>query len=298
MRKIHSVGSAIVAVAVCLGGLSACGEHGGESTAPQAGKPAVANEALNKSVSDYYRRKANVPPAANLEVKNVKDSPIRGAKSGVLTAAGRDVGFLVSEDGRYAVFGELEDLTADPFASVMKKIKVDGQVSKGPENAKVTIIEYSDFQCPFCSRGYQTMENQVLKDYGDKVKFLYKNFPLPMHPWAQDAAVASECAKQQKPEAFWTLYNFYFQNQRDITPQTVKDKSLEALKDSGIDAAQFGDCFDNKKTLDLVKAEQAEGQSVGVTGTPAFVINGRLISGAQPYDNFKAIVDDELARNK
>ena len=255
-----------------------------------------ADDDSTKKLVEYYRRKANVPATANVEVKDVKASKIKGAKSGVLVVGGRSVDFVMSEDGRYVVFGEMEDLTVDPFASVMQKINLKGEAFKGKPDAKVTIVEYSDFQCPFCSRGYQTMETQVLKEYGDKVKFVYKNFPLPMHPWAESAAVAAECARQQKPEAYWKLYDFYFQNQKDITPQNVKDKSLEALKDSGIDAAKFTDCFDNKKTLDQVKAQQAEGQSVGVTGTPAFIINGRLVSGAQPYDNFKTIIDDELAR--
>lgn len=256
----------------------------------------AADDAISKKVIEYYRRKANVPPSAQVEVKDLAASKIKGAKSGKLSVGGRDVAFTVSEDGRYAFFGDLEDLSVDPFEGVMKKINLKDMPSKGPANAKVTIVEYSDFQCPFCSRGYQTMETQVLKEYGDKVKFVYKNFPLPMHPWAQDAAVASMCAEQQKPEAFWKLYNFYFSNQRDLTPQNVKDKSLEALKDDGVDAAKFTDCFDNKKTLDLVKAQQQEGQSVGVNGTPAFIINGRLISGAQPFDSFKAVIDDELAR--
>jgi protein-disulfide isomerase len=229
-------------------------------------------------------------------VKDLKASKIKGAKSGVLKVGAQEVPFTISDDGRYALFGALEDLTVDPFAGVMSKISLKGKPIKGPAKAKVTIVEYSDFQCPFCTRGYQTMESQVLKDYGDKVKFAYKNFPLPMHPWAEPAAIATECALQQKPEAFWKLYNFYFNNQRDITPQNLKDKSLEALKDDGIDAAKFTDCLDNKKTLDLVKQDQQEGQSVGVNGTPAFIINGRLISGAQPYENFKAIIDDELAR--
>src|SRR5207237_3303816 len=105
-----------------------------------------------------------------------------------------------------------------------------------------------------------------------------------------------ECALQQKPDGFWKLYNYYFTNQKDITAQNLKEKSIEALKDSGVDTAKFTDCLDNKKTLDLVKADQAEGSSVGVNGTPAFIINGRLISGAQPFDNFKAVIDDELAR--
>ncbi len=282
MKRFVAMGLAMLAVLACAGWFVAAAH--------------AADDALTKKLTEYYRRKANVPPNAQIEVKDLKASNIKGAKSGTLSGGGRNVEFLISDDGRYVIFGEVEDLTVDPFAGVMKKISLKDAPFKGPKDAKVTIVEYSDFQCPFCSRGYQTMENQVLKEYGDKVRFTYKNFPLPMHPWAEPAAIAAECALQQKPEAFWKLYNFYFQNQRDINPQNLKDKSLEALKDDGIDATKFSDCFDNKKTLDIVKAQQAEGGSVGVNGTPAFIINGRLVSGAQPFDNFKAVIDDELAR--
>jgi protein-disulfide isomerase len=262
-----------------------------------AGVARAADDANTKLI-EYYRRKANVPPNAQVEVKEVKASKIKGAKEGTLNVGGRNVSFTMSDDGRYVIFGDIEDITVDPFAGVMKKISMKGKPFKGPADAKVTIVEYSDFQCPFCSRGYQTLENQVLKEYDGKVKFIYKNFPLPFHPWAEPAAVAAECALQQKPDAFWKLYKFFFENQKDITPQNVKDKSIEALKDEGLDTAKLGDCIDNKKTLDLVKADQAEGSSVGVNGTPAFLINGRLISGAQPFENFKAVIDDELARAK
>ncbi|MFI5397857.1 MAG: DsbA family protein [Candidatus Binatia bacterium] len=258
----------------------------------------ASDDATTKTLVEYYRRKANIPPSAQVEVKDLKASKLKGAKTGTLVVGGRSSEFTVSDDGHYAFFGELEDLTVDPFAAVMKKISLKDVATKGPADAKVTIVEYSDFQCPFCSRGYQTLESQVLKEYGDKVRFAYKNFPLPMHPWAEPAAVASLCARQQKTDAFWKLYNFYFQNQRDITAQNLKDKSAEALKDDGIDMGKFSDCLDNKKTLDLVKAEQAEGGSVGVNGTPAFIINGRLLSGAQPFESFKVIIDDELARSK
>ncbi len=261
-----------------------------------AGAARASDDAMTKSVIEYFRRKANIPPTMQVEVKDLKASKIKGAKTGTLSFGGRSTDFTVSDDGHYAFFGELEDLTVDPFAAVMKKISLKDVASKGPANAKVTIVEYSDFQCPYCSRGYQVMESQVLKEYGDKVRFVYKSFPLPMHPWAEPAAIASICARQQKPESFWKLYDYYFQNQRDITPQNLKEKSLEVLKDSGVDAAKFSDCLDNKKTVDLVKAEQTEGGSVGVNGTPAFIINGRLVSGAQPYESFKAVIDDELAR--
>lgn len=260
---------------------------------------AQADDATAKKIVEYYRRKANVPPQAAVDVKSLSDSPIKGAKAGILSAAGREVKFLLSEDGRYAVFGDLEDLTVDPFAGVMKKIDLKRKPAKGPESAKVTIVEYSDFQCPFCTRGYQTIENQVLKEYGDKVRFIYKNYPLPFHPWAEPAAIATECVLDQKQnDAYWKLYSYYFENQKDITPQNLKEKSLEVLKGSKVDAGKFSECLDGKKTQDIVKAEMAEGQSVGVTGTPGFIVNGRLISGAQPFENFKSVIDDELARAK
>jgi protein-disulfide isomerase len=268
----------------------------GAASIGMAERAAAADDTTAK-VIEYYRRKANIPPATPVEFSELKASPIKGAKSGVISAGGRKMSVTMSDDGRYVVFGEVEDITVDPFKAVMEKIVIKDRPMKGSKDAKVTIVEYSDFQCPFCTRGYTTMENQVLKEYGNKVKFFYKHFPLPMHPWAQPAAVATECALQQgKPDAYWKLYDYYFQNQKDITVQNIKEKSLEVLKGTGVDEAKFTDCYDNNKTLDAVKAQMAEGQSVGVTGTPGFIINGRLVSGAQPFENFKAIIDDELAR--
>jgi protein-disulfide isomerase len=282
MKRYVVIGTALCTALMCVAWL--------------ATSASAASNALTKKLIDYYRRKANVPPSAQIEVKDLKASHIKGAKSGVLTVAGRDVDFLLSDDGRYAIFGQLEDLSSDPFAAVMKKISLKGAPERGPKNAKVTIVEYSDFECPFCGRGYQTIENQVLKEYGNKVRFVYKNFPLPMHPWAQEAAISAACALQQKQDAFWTLYHYYFSNQRDINPQNLKDKTLEALKNSNIDTAEFTACVSNKKTLPEVKKDMAEGQSVGVSGTPSFIINGRSLVGAQPYQSFKSVIDDELAR--
>jgi len=260
---------------------------------------AAASEGQDTSkLVEYFKRKQNVPPNAQVTVSELTQSKIKGAKTGTITVNNQKVSFLLSEDGRYVVFGELEDLTVDPFAAVMQKIDLKGRPFKGNKNAKVTIVEYSDFQCPFCKRGYDTIETQVLKEYADKVKFYYKNLPLSFHPWAEPAAVAVECALEQNEKAFWKLYSFYFENQKDLNPQNLKDKTLEALKDTGIDIAKFTDCYDNKKTLDKVKAQAAEAQALGIQGTPGFIINGRALKGAYPFEQFKAIIDDELARAK
>jgi protein-disulfide isomerase len=176
----------------------------------------------------------------------------------------------------------------------MAKIDLKDEPFKGPADAKVTIVEYSDFQCPFCTRGYTTIEDQVLKTYGDKVKFYYKHFPLAFHKWAEPAAIAAECAKAQKPEAYWAVYDYYFKNQKDVTEANVKEKAWGVIQPMGVDQAKFDPCYADPKTKDIVRADMAEGQSVGVSGTPSFVINGRLLVGAQPFDKFKAVIDDEL----
>ena len=247
---------------------------------------AVMAGAADEQLIKYFRKKANVPPAQEVKVSGVKDSPVKGLKEGTLEVGGRKVPFVMSADGKYAVFAGLEDVTSDPSKAVMEKISLKGEPFKGGANAKVIIVEYSDFQCPFCTRGYATIENEVLKTYCDKVKFYYKHFPLAFHKWAEAGAIGAECAKDQKPEAYWKLYAGLFDQQQQITPENVKEKSLAILDGTGIDKKKWEECFDSKKTADRVKAQMAEGQAVGVSGTPGFIINGRLVSGAQPFATF------------
>jgi protein-disulfide isomerase len=169
-----------------------------------AASAAVAG-AADEQLIKYFRKKANVPPAQEVKVSGLKDSAVKGLKEGTLDVGGRKVPFVMSADGKYAVFAALEDVTSDPSKAVMEKISLKGEPFKGGANAKVTIVEYSDFQCPFCSRGYATIENEVLKTYGDKVKFYYKNFPLAFHKWAEAGAIGTECARDQKVDAYWKL---------------------------------------------------------------------------------------------
>jgi len=262
---------------------------------------ALADDAANQKIIDYYRRKQNVPPEVTITLTDVSDSKLPGTKTASLQLSRggqtQDVKILMSPDGKYVVFGELEDVTSDPFKAIAAKITTQGKPVRGPKDAKVTIVEFSDFQCPYCARAHQTMSEQVMKEYDGKVKLVYKNYPLPFHPWAEPAAVAAACAFDQDPEAFWKLYDYFFTNQQQLNPQNVKEKATEQLKGTKVNMEKWNDCVDNKKTLDKVKADMAEGQTVGVSGTPAFLINGRKISGAQPFQNFKAVIDDELQRS-
>ncbi len=275
--------------------------------------PTVASaldDVAKKKVIEYYRRKSNLPPEVGAELTKVEASKLNGVQQGTitLTSGGRtqEVQVLMSSDAQFVIFsgvdrqgmsvGTLEDVSSDPFAAVMKKITLDGNPSKGPKDAKVTIVEYSDFQCPYCARAHTTLKDQVIKEYGDKIRVVYKNFPLSFHKWAEPAGIANECAYDQDEAASWLLYDYYFDNQQQLTPENLKEKSLEVLKTTSVKIDVWTDCYDNQKTADRVRADMAEGQSVGVTGTPAFMINGRFLSGAQPFPKFKAIIDDELTR--
>ena len=256
-----------------------------------------------EALAKYYRKKNNVPAQAKVAVQGLKDSTnFKGNKEGTIIIGegpgSKAVGFVASSDLKWAVFGDIVDTSVDPAKAVMAKINVKDEPFRGAKDAKVTIVEYSDFQCPFCKRGYDTIEQQVLKQYEGKVKFYFRHFPLSFHPWAEPASVAAECAKAQKPDAYWKLYDSYFNHQSDVKPDNVKDKGIEYLQGSGIDMAKWTDCYDNKKSLDKVKAQQAEGAALGVTGTPAFFVNGRMLVGAQPFEKFKDVIDDELASAK
>jgi len=164
-----------------------------------------------------------------------------------------------------------------------------GRPARGPAKAPIELIEFSDFQCPFCQRANPTVE-QVLKTYGDKIKFVYRHYPLPNHPNARPAAEASACAEAQGK--FWEYHDRLFAN-----PSGLSDADLKAnAAVLGMDTAKFNTCFDNRQQKAGIDKDIADGEAVGVTGTPAFFVNGRSVEGAQPFEAFKRVIDEELAR--
>jgi protein-disulfide isomerase len=159
----------------------------------------------------------------------------------------------------------------------------------GPADAPVTIVEWSDYQCPFCKRAHPTVE-QVLKEYKDKVKFVYLDYPLPFHPMAMPAAQAVHCAEDQGK--FWEYHKNLFEAAGDLSKADLTKRAT----DLGLDAAAFEACTTSNKHDSLIKTNYDDGAALGVTGTPAFFINGRILVGAQPIEQFRDIINDELSR--
>lgn len=190
------------------------------------------------------------------------------------------------------VFGKLKqeagyklELEAPP--KVRKTVEATGP-SRGNPKAKVTIVEFADFECPYCSKAHETVL-AVMKAYGDKVRLVFRHYPLSFHPKAPKAAEATACADEQGK--FWELHDSLFESQA----LEVDALKLQAQR-VGVDPKKFDACLDSGRTAGLVQKDMQAGQRAGVSGTPAFFINGIMLSGAQPEDEFKKVIDAELAR--
>jgi len=162
--------------------------------------------------------------------------------------------------------------------------------AKGPESAPITIVEYADFQCPYCTRALDSLK-QVEEKYAGKVRIVFRDFPLSqIHPFAAKAAEAGACANDQGK--FWPMHDKLFANQTKLALTDLKQHAT----DLGLDAEAFGTCLDSGKHTAEIKKSVEEGQRYGLSGTPSFFINGRLIVGAQPYEGFAQVIDEELER--
>ncbi len=161
--------------------------------------------------------------------------------------------------------------------------------SKGPQAAPITIVEFSDFQCPYCVRAEQTVKD-LLAAYPDKVRLFYRDYPLPFHGDAQKAAEAAHCAQDQGK--YWEMHDKLFANQQKLAVSDLKGYAREL----GLDAGRFDRCLESGEKAKVVEGHKKAGEDAGVSGTPAFFINGRPLSGAQPLESFKQIVDQELAK--
>ena len=172
--------------------------------------------------------------------------------------------------------------------------------ARGNMNAKVTIVEFSDYQCPYCKRAEDSV-NEVMKNYNDKIKFVWRNMPLSMHPDAPLAAQAAmEAYKQKGNDGFWKMHDLLYANQPSGEKQDgLKREAMDGYAQSlGLDMGKWKTALDTQSHKPEVDADAKAGNDAGITGTPAFVINGYFISGAQPFPKFKKLIERALAESK
>lgn len=170
------------------------------------------------------------------------------------------------------------------------KIKTDdSDPSFGSASAKVTLVEFSDFQCPFCAKGANILK-ELKKKYGSKLRVVFKNYPLPFHNDAKGAAIAGLCANEQGSDKFWKLHDEMFANQQQLGIEGLKGLA----KKVGLDSAKFDGCLDSKKYAAAIEADIQDGREASVKSTPTFFVNGKIINGAVPLEQFVELIDQEL----
>jgi protein-disulfide isomerase len=258
-----------------------------------------AAKAANLTVPQYLEQETQkrLQPVTEAEVQQFFDANKDRAQGRTLEQLRQPIQeFLVSQRQQQARAQLVDDLTKkgstvrvllDPPRHV-----VDVEASdpvKGPVSAPITIVEYSDYQCPFCARVNPTLD-RIIQTYGDKVKIVFKDFPLPNHAEAPKAAEAAHCAGEQGK--YWELHDRLFANQQALQIPQIKQYATALA----LDMNAFNQCLDSGKHANRVTENMKAGEALGVASTPTLYVNGRPVVGAQPFEFFKAIIDEELAR--
>jgi protein-disulfide isomerase len=296
------VRSAILgAFAVCMSGLPSFAQA---PAAPPAAAPAVQaavspeQARLLKSAEAWVRHyfgwgpdiQVTLGPLAPSAAADFYAVPI-AVKLGEQTQTGE---VYVSKDGKTLLRGDIFDMAIDPFAANREKEHIDGNPSKGPADARVTLVEFSDFECPHCRELYE--ELKVVEPKYPQLRVVYKDYPLTsLHPWAQTAALGGRCAFQQSPAAFWKLHDSIFDNQDVLSPENVWDKIVGFATAAGLNADTFKACLSSPDAQKAVDANHADGVALDVNSTPTVFINGRPLVGGD-VETLMRLIDFELAQ--
>jgi protein-disulfide isomerase len=283
--------SLLILLLICLGCVA------------QSAPPEVALK-IEHHVRSFY----NIPADVKVTVGPISPSTDMPGYDGVSVnidggdGKKKDYKFLLSKDRASMLRVTRFDLNKDPFAELMSKIDVTGRPSRGPKSAKVVVINFDDFECPFCSRMHEILFPEIFKEYGDRVNFIYKDDPLAeIHPWAIHAAVDANCLSAQNTDAYWDFADYVHANKREVDAEKTSAARFNAIdkitmlqgQKHNLDAAKLEACV-KAQNEDAVRASMKEADDLGVNGTPALFINGRKIDGAVPIGEVRAALDAAL----
>jgi protein-disulfide isomerase len=292
--------SFVVLLLICLG----CVAQTNSSAPTGSSAPSDISRKIERQVRSNY----NIPSEVNITVGALTASSDWPNYDSVTVTIGDEPGkksdykFLVSKDRNTMLRMVKFDLSKDPFAETMSKIDITGRPTRGAKSAKVLVVNFDDFECPFCSRMHATLFPEIFKEYGDRVTFVYKDYPLvDIHPWATHAAIDANCLAAQNTDAYWDFADYIHGNQREVSSEKTPDARLAAIdkltmlqgQKHNVDAVKLQSCI-KKQDDSAVKASTAEGDTVGVSATPTMFVNGEKIDGAVPIENVRAVLDRAL----
>lgn len=275
--------------------------------AQTATTPDSQNTPLNRKVEQQVRFYYKVP--ARVQVRVGSPSPSKdfpGYDAVVVTIDNdekkEDFTFLISKDQTQMMRLTKFDLNKDPYVETMSKIDIKGRPTRGAKSSKVVVVNFDDFECPFCSRMHQTLFPEILKEYGDRVTFVYKDYPIAeIHPWAIHAAVDANCLAAQNTDAYWDFADYIHANQHQVSDEKNPQGRFDELdkltelqgQKHNLDAPKLQACIKAQDDT-AIKSSMKEGDAVGVEATPTLFINGEKIDGAVSIGELRAALDRAL----
>ena len=269
----------------------------------QSTPPDVARK-IERQVRAYYTIPAGVKVTVGAIVPSTELPGYDGVSVSIDGGDGKlkDYKFLISKDRNMMMRMIKFDMSKDPYDALMSKIDVKGRPSRGAKNAKVVVVNFDDFECPFCSRMHETLFPVIFREYGDRVSFIYKDYPLSeIHPWAIHAAVDANCLAGLNPDAYWDFADYIHANKREVDVEKTPAARLDAIdrmamlqgQRHNVDAVKLQSCL-KAQNEDAVKASMKEADDLGVSATPTLFINGQKIDGAVPIGEIRAALDSAL----
>lgn len=293
MKKATTLAAALV--------LSASVAHAQQNTSPAGNAGSSSSSQTQKNIEAYLRNVYAFGPTVQLSAGPLKPTAVEGILETnidvVIEGNKQTVKFYVSKDGKFLFRGDLSDMTKDPLAETRTQIQMNDAPSVGDNNAPVTLVEYSDFECPVCKKLHDVLRG-VLPNYAGKVRLVHKDFPIEqIHPWARTAAIAGRCAYQQNHATFWKMYDLIYDNQEVISPANAWTKVSDYAAQSGLNAETFKTCMASPEPGAAIDASRANGQLLEVSSTPTVFVNGRRMVGAD-QSVLEQYINYELAQQK
>jgi len=294
MRKLTTILAMTAALALNLAA----------QTAAKGKAEVVPPAKIDKAKIEAYVRHLFVwPPPIEIAVGDPQPAPIEGFSEvrvrGSQGNASQEETFYVSRDGARIIRGNIYNAAENPFKANNDKLKTEYQPNFGTPGAPVVLVEFSDFECPYCKEESKVIRDNLLAAYPKDVHFYYLDFPLEsLHPWAKDASIAGRCIFHQNATVFWDYHDWIFAHQDEINPDNVKAKIVEFATPKGVDGPQLSKCMDTRATEDEVNKTKALGQTVDVTSTPTLFVNGRPMVGVLQWPDLKRVIDFEIEYQK
>jgi protein-disulfide isomerase len=255
--------------------------------------------ATREKITSFIRERFSIPASVKITMTDLRETAYPDFYVTTVTVDDgklkRTQPFFVSRNMRYMVEGSVFNLGGDPRADIVRLISLQDQATQGPASAPVTLVEYSDLECPVCARMQEELENEIVPKYGDKLRVVFKEFPLvAIHDWALTASIAAQCIYQIDPSKYVDFRTTVYKNQTAVTAENARDELLHFAADVGVDNLKLAACMDAKASLPRVEANIEEANALGVDQTPTIFINGRAVVGAKPAAEIEKVIDEAM----